>query len=169
MPHLELRPEDVTAVIDTREQRPWSLTPLKTIRGTLRTGDVTLLSLEHVVTVERKGLGDLLQCTGGSRKRWEECLERMLAYPARIVIVEASFQSLVMGSWLLTPIPGVQSRMHPNSVVGSVLGWMAKGIPFLFCNDAEEASTMAARFLFIVAKRQYRQLGAFHESLKLSS
>jgi DNA excision repair protein ERCC-4 len=171
MAHTSLRPEDITAIIDTREQRPWTLAPLKTVTLKLDTADYSILGLSEPggIIVERKSLPDLLGCTGGDRERWEGCLKRMHAYPDRIVIVEASFQSIVMGGWINNEMPGVQSRMNPKAVVGSLLGWMAQGVPFLFCANAEEASVMAARFLFIAARRRFVHLRAFHDGLKLTS
>ena len=50
----ELRPGQVVAVIDTREQLPLDLTPLRTEPGTLPTGDYSVRGLEQVVSVERK-------------------------------------------------------------------------------------------------------------------
>ena len=55
----ELRPDQVVAIQDTREQLPLDLHPLRVEVGTLATGDYSVLGLEHVVAVERKGLSDL--------------------------------------------------------------------------------------------------------------
>ena len=43
-----LKPKDVVAIVDTREQQPWDLTPLQSVFGTLTTGDYTVRGLEHV-------------------------------------------------------------------------------------------------------------------------
>lgn len=169
MPHSELRPEDLTAVIDTREQKPWTLAPLKTQRGTLTTGDVSIVGLEREITIERKSLPDLLGCVGGGRKRFLEEIERLHAYPAKCVIVECSYQEFEQGAWVMGLGEGRRSRVAPAAAMGSVLGWMAQGIPFLFCPTVEMASTAAARFLFVAAKRRYRELAGFHAGLKLSS
>lgn len=168
MAHKELQPEDITAVIDTREQRPWSLTPLKTQRGTLATGDYSVLGLEREIALERKSLGDLLGCIGGARIRFSEELERLHAYRTVAVIVECSFQEFAAGGWKVGIGP-VRSKVDPKAAMGSVLGWIAEGIPFLFCPTPEDASTCAARMLFIAAKRRYRELNGFYEGLKLSS
>ena len=167
MPQPELRPEHITAVIDTREQKPWALCPLQTRRGTLVTGDYSVLALEDEIALERKSLGDLLNCIGGGRTRFEQCLERMHAYRTRAVIVECSFQEFEQGVWMAGG--AVRSRVSPAAAMGSVLGWMASGIPFLFCPTVDMASKAAARFLFIAARRRYKQLAGFHASLKLSS
>ena len=56
----ELKAEDVTAICDSREQLPLDLAPLKTVRGTLTTGDYSILGMENIVSLERKSLDDLL-------------------------------------------------------------------------------------------------------------
>lgn len=168
MSHTELRPEDITAIIDTRERLPWRLHPLKTERGTLATGDYSVVGLERVVALERKSLGDLLGCIGGARKRFEEEIERLQAYPVKCVIVECSFEEFEKGDWLREGVP-VRSRVRPSAAMGSVLGWMAAGIPFLFCSTTEMASVAAARLMFIAARRRHRELLGFHDTLKLSS
>ncbi len=160
MPRKEIRPEDVTAIIDTREQTPWTLAPLKTERGTLTTGDYSIKGLEREIAIERKSLGDLLGCIGQSRQRFEQEIERLQAYPVRAVIVECSWREFESGLW--------KPRVTPASAMGSVLGWMAKGIPFIFAGDPNAASTAAARILFIAARRRFEELGAFYESLKIA-
>ena len=49
----QFRPEQVTAVVDTRERIPLDLTPLKTVRKTLVTGDYSVQGLEDIIAVER--------------------------------------------------------------------------------------------------------------------
>lgn len=160
--HKELRPEDLTAIVDTREQLPWTLAPLQVRRGTLATADYSIAGLTdpaNGIAVERKSLEDLLGCIGQHRERFENEMRRILAYRTRAVIVEAPWGCLELGQW--------RSRLKPPQVIGSVLGWIERGIPFLFAQNASEASTMAARFMFIAARRRFYELGAFHESLPL--
>lgn len=170
MSRKELRPEDITAIVDTREQTPWGLAPLQTIRATLTTGDYSIVGLTGVdgIALERKSLGDLLGCIGGSRLRFSEELERMHAYRTKAVIVECSFQEFAAGGWRLGIGP-LRSKVDPKAAMGSVLGWIAEGIPFLFCPTPEDASICAARMLFIAARRRFIELGGFYDGLKLSS
>ncbi len=49
----ELKPENVAAIIDTREQNPLDLSPLATERGTLDTG-----------TIQSKGWNTLYESKG---------------------------------------------------------------------------------------------------------
>ncbi len=119
----ELRPDQVVAIIDTREQLPLDLSPLRTEAATLPTGDYSVRGLESIVAIERKGLGDLLACIGGERERFDREVQRLLGYPVCAVIVEATWPDLERGDW--------RSHVTPAAAVGSVLGWIAAGIPFI--------------------------------------
>ena len=142
-----LKPEQVTAVIDTREQRPLDLSPLITVRGTLATGDYSVQGLEHVVTVERKSLSDLVACVGKERKRFEREVQRLLAYPVRAVVVEAGWPDLELGNW--------RSQVVPEAVVGSVLGWVARGLPVIMAGNRKRTGEYVARLLLIAARRRW--------------
>lgn len=159
--HKDLKPSDIIAIIDTREQRPWSLAPLKTQIGSLPTGDYSIRGLTHEIAIERKSLSDLLGCIGTHRERFDDEIKRLLAYPTKAIIVEASWQDLEMGSW--------RSKIKPSTAMGSVLGWIAYGIPIVFAGDASKASICAARIMFISARRRFLELGSFYENLKVSS
>lgn len=152
-----LEPSDVTAIIDSREQRPLDLAPLKVVRGGLTTGDYGIAGLEGQIAIERKSLDDLVSCIGPSRERFEREIKRLLAYPVRAVIVEATWADLHAGFW--------RSRVTPASAVGSVLGWIAEGVPFLFVGNHHEAGRAVARMLFIAARRSWRQVHAFGEMM----
>lgn len=154
-------PSDITAIIDTREQTPWGLQPLQTSCGTLDTGDYSILGLEHRIRVERKSLPDLLGCIGNERERFERELARLLAYPTRIVIVECTWAEFCAGGW--------RSQVKVESAMGSVIGWMAQGIPFHFAGIPSEASKFAARFMFIAARRHWTELQSFCSSLKIAT
>ena len=67
----KVRPEQFTAIIDSREQNPLDVSPLQAITGTLVTGDYSIQGLESVIAIERKSLDDLLGCCGRERKRFD--------------------------------------------------------------------------------------------------
>jgi ERCC4-type nuclease len=129
-------------VIDTREQMPLDLAPLQTIRGGLATGDYSIRHLERTIAVERKSLPDL-------RERFDREIQRLLAYPTRAVIVEATWAELEAGGW--------RSKVTPASAMASVLGWMAAGVPFLFVGNHETAGKAVAKLLFLAARRRWRE------------
>lgn len=146
----ELKPDSVTAIVDTREQRPLDLTPLRVQVLTLETGDYSILGLEHVVRLERKSLGDLIACVGRERPRFEREVQRLLAFPVRVLVVEASWPQIEMGEWL--------GKVTPEQVIGSLLGWQAAGLSIHMAGDHGRAGRHAARLLFTIARRRYREL-----------
>ena len=106
----EIRPEQITAVIDTREQMPLDLAPLRVEIATLTTGDYSVKGLEHVIAIERKSLSDALSCIGQQRERFDKEIQRMLAYPTRAVVVETTWADLSAASG------GHRSHPRPRSV-----------------------------------------------------
>lgn len=145
----ELDPADITCVVDTREQYPFTLSPLRTVTGTLDTGDYSVMGCESSIRVERKSLDDLVSCCGGERERFDREIVRLLAFPARAVVVEASWAQLEQGGW--------RSKVTPQSVTGSVLSWISIGVPFIFAGDRAAADDAAARFLYIAARKRWRE------------
>jgi ERCC4-type nuclease len=146
---LEPPPEALVAVIDTREQMPLDLAPLQTMRGGLATGDYSIRNLERVIAVERKSLPDLLSCVAGERQRFDREIQRLLAYPTRAVVVEATWAQLEAGGW--------RGKVTPAAATASVLGWMAAGVPFLFAGDHDSAGKAVAKLLFLAARRRWRE------------
>lgn len=146
----ELRPDDVVAVIDTREQHPLDLSPLQTVTQTLDTGDYSVRGLEHVIAIERKGLGALLSCIGRERERFEREVQRLLAHPVRAMVVESTWSDLELGGW--------RGQVRPEAVIGSLLGWIAMGLPVVMAADHQRAGRYTARLLFLAARRRWREL-----------
>ncbi len=151
-----LKPADVTAIVDTREQTPLDLAPLRTTPGTLDTGDYSLVGLEHVVRIERKSLGDLVACVGRERERFDREVQRLLAYPVRVLLVESTWAEIELGGW--------RGNVTPNAVIGSLLGWIASGLQVDLCGDHRRAGQHAARILFTVARRRHREFASFTKS-----
>ena len=147
-----LKPENVVALIDSREQLQLDLSPLRTEQATLPTGDYSLKGLEHVVAIERKSLDDLLGVTGRDISRFDREVQRLLAYPVRVLLVEATWAQIELGQWW--------GKITPEQVIGSLLGWTAAGLSVHLCGDHQRAGKHAARLLFTVAKRRYRELRA---------
>ena len=149
----KLDPSNVVAVVDTREQRPLSLDPLRTEPATLATGDYSLKGLESHVCIERKSLDDLLGCVGRDRERFERELQRMLAYPVRCLLVEATWAEIEVGQW--------RSKVTSSQAMGSLVGWAAMGIQIAMLGGHEKAGQFASRLLYTVANRRYRELRLF--------
>lgn len=150
LPRAELCPEDLTAIVDTREQAPLNLAPLQTVSGALPTGDYSLRGLEHVIAIERKSLADLITCIGPRRRRFDREVRRLLAYPARALVVEAAWSDLELGDW--------RGQITPAAAVGSCLGWIAAGLPVVMAGDHGRAGRFVSRLLFIAARRRWREV-----------
>ncbi|HUE70998.1 MAG TPA: ERCC4 domain-containing protein [Pirellulaceae bacterium] len=145
----ELPPEGLTAVIDTREQLPLDLAPLRIERSTLTTGDYSVKGLEHVIAIERKSLEDLLGCVGQERSRFDREVERLLAFPVRCLVIESGWQALERGEW--------RSKVTSSAAIGSVLGWIAAGLPVVMCYTHERAGKYVSRILYTAARRRWRE------------
>jgi DNA excision repair protein ERCC-4 len=154
----ELAAESITAIVDTREQRPLNLAPLRTITGTLATGDYSVVGLEHVVAVERKSAGDLLACVGRERERFDREVQRLLAYPVRAVVVEADWPFFERGQWT--------SQVTATQAIGSLLGWITAGVPILMAYDHERAGRFVGRILYTAARRRWREARALVSSVQ---
>lgn len=142
-----LKPESITAIIDTREQNPLTLDPLKTVRKTLTTGDYSVVGLENVIAVERKSLQDLIMCVGRERERFDREVQRLMAYPVRALFVE--------GNWMQIEMKQYRGTVNPNAVLGSLIGWVAAGLPVFMVDNHMQAGVFVSRFLYIAARRRY--------------
>ena len=153
----QIKPNQIIAIVDTREQQPLCLDPLQSELGTLPTGDYSVRGLEQVVAVERKSLDDLLACVGRERERFEREVQRLLAYPVRALVVESFWSNVEQGGW--------RSQVKPQAVVGSLLGWIARGLPVVMAGDHAKAGEFTSRLLFTAARRRYRES---HEMIRQS-
>ncbi len=156
----ELRPEDLTCLVDSREQLPMNLAPMKMQPGTLPTGDYSIVGLEHLIAVERKSLPDLLGCIGQERERFERELQRLLAFECRALVVESSWSEIERGEW--------RQKVTPQAAMGSLIGWVAMGIPVVMAGSRELAQQFVGRFLFIAARRRWRELLVFSDGLRIA-
>lgn len=151
----KLDPSSVVCIIDSREQMPLDLSPLSTITSTLPTGDYSVRGLEHHVCIERKSLDDMLGCVGRDRDRFDREIQRMLAYPIRVLLVEATWQQIEMGQW--------RSKVTSSQAMGSLIGWAARGIQVELVGDHDRAGRFASRLLYTVARRRYSELRSLVE------
>ncbi len=153
---MELKPEQVTILIDSREQNPFDLSPMKMEEATLQTGDYTIKGLEDYVRVERKSLPDLISCLGTGRDRFKRELERMKSFPKRLVVVSAPYEDLVTGNY--------RSNVHPNSATGAIESWSGfYGIGFMFCGSRRTAQEFVNGYLFKIAKSFHAKAQSFKE------
>jgi len=161
MSSQELKPENVTVIIDNREQLPFTLAPMKTVRGTIQTGDYGILGLENRIAVERKSLDDLCGVVGVGRERFEREIQRLLAYEVHAIVVEASWIDIEAGMW--------RSKVTSAAVMGSLMSWQARGVNILMAGRRDIADRLAARLLFSAARQRWRELQSFLPHLKIAT
>lgn len=143
------------AVIDTREQRPLSLEirpghSLSIVRRALYTGDYSIVGLEKHVAIERKSLDDLMGCIGKGRERFEKEIDRLLAHNVRALVVESDWSQIEMGNY--------RSGVKPQAAIGSMMGWICRGIPIIMTGDHRRAGVFVARMLWVTANRRLGEL-----------
>lgn len=130
-------------VIDTREPvlSPWeAFFTVPTIRGTLPTGDYSLLACEDWIAIERKSLDDLVSCLSQNRERFEREMQRAARVGEFYVIVEAMYSQILRGQY--------RSQMTPHAAWESVLAFQHRyKIPFLFAGDQQVAARLAESIL----------------------
>lgn len=121
-------------VYDSREQTPLCFTQLEAVRGTLQTGDYSILGAEHLFSVERKSITDLVGCCcGSSRERFERELRRLRGHQFRRLVVIGRRSDVEAGNY--------HSGVKPQSVLASLDCWEVRfDCPVLWCTSPEAAA-----------------------------
>jgi DNA excision repair protein ERCC-4 len=144
-------PTPYTVIIDTREQKSYTFArPLRvarlrkhfavvSTRGTLPTGDYSLVGHESRIAIERKSLADLFGTLGAGRARFTRELIRMSAIPHAAIVVEAEWSQIFSS-------PPRHSQLSPRTIFMSVVSWQIQ-FPtvhwmFLPSRDVAEAATI---------------------------
>ena len=129
-------------VIDTREQTPWHFPEeaAQVSRGTINAGDYALRGDESKFAIERKSLDDFVGTVSSGWERFTAELDRMVLFPAQVVIVEGSFAEI-----------NHHQYNHPDVGPGFVTKQMAvltlRGVSVLMCDNPILAAGMCWRIL----------------------
>lgn len=137
---------DCIVVADTREKRPWSLDPLPTEPGTLKSGDYALRDFPNEIAIERKELSDFVACCGHGRDRFQRELERLKGYRVHAVIIEAGWDDLGAGEW--------RSKLKPQTVLQSITSWLSAGSVIIAGGDRYMAQRIARSMLWFAYKHR---------------
>lgn len=164
MARKELKPEDLTVLIDSREQRPLNLFPMTEEITGLQTGDYSLRGLQRLVAVERKSLPDFLGCVGTDRERFDRELERILAYRYRALVIECTYAQLRAGGEAYG-----RSKVHPNAAVGCATRWATRGVHVHFAGDRAGAEHFVKAFLYLAAKELWEEALAINDQLRIAT
>lgn len=154
----ELKLEQITAIVDTREQAAWDLSPMQIVSKGLDVGDYSIVGLESVIAIERKSLPDFVMCCGSERERFQRELDRLRGWPVHAVIIEASWGELEMGQW--------RSKLTSAQVMSSFASWIAQGHTLILAGSVANAAAVCRGVLFYAARYRMREAAALLRSVK---
>lgn len=137
-----------TVIVDTREQRPWQFdTGLFDVkRGTLATGDYSLVGLENIVSVERKSLGDLVSTVTHDWIRFRKELYRLAGHEFAVIVVEAEPCDLWEHRY--------EAQVDPASVWGRCNDcFITHGIPVFWWGSRKYCEPAVGRLFKLLARK----------------
>ena len=151
--------EPLHIVIDSREQAPWAWDQSDAITEihSLVAGDYALRedcetvkgreTLAVRFAIERKSLDDFLGTISVGWDRFQRELERMAAFPARVVIVEGDFADCCFSGeeGHISPPPHNHPALTPAFVGRRIAELTMQGVTVLLAGDAGMAAGLAYR------------------------
>lgn len=109
-------------LIDSREQKPYNFKGETTDVRALKTGDYSIEIMgedcSSQIVCERKELSDFISCVCQQRDRFIRELERSMEIPHFFIIIEGDWKTIETGQYY--------SKVNPNSIIESILGWQIK-------------------------------------------
>jgi ERCC4-type nuclease len=142
----QLRTPKPVAVVDTREQNPFSFARFQgwfagVEKKSLALGDYSISGLEDVCVVERKDLGDLVRSFTVERPVFIDRLRRMSDCPDRLLVITAAL-SQVKSRYEHSPT-------NPNQITQSLIATLAGlRVPFLCAETHELGEEIVASYLY---------------------
>jgi DNA excision repair protein ERCC-4 len=142
----ELADSSPKIIIDTREQNPLPFSRLKTVRGTLVSGDYSIVGLEELFAVERKTVPDLCACCiGENRSRFQRECHRLRGFRFKRLLIVGTEEEILRGDF--------QSNIRPKAVLGTLAAFEVRyDLPTVFCETSEKAGRLIERLAFYFAR-----------------
>ena len=128
-------------VVDTRENTPWAFPAhLATVRrGKLDAGDYALAG-DLNFAIERKSLNDFIGTISTGWERFQNEIERMIFYPAMIVLIEGTFTDILTQNYN-------HPDMKPHFIIKRIAELAMQGVCVLFADNPVSAAGMAYKIL----------------------
>ena len=135
----------MTIIIDNREQVMLPFADnVKTERGTLYSGDFSVKGLEHLFSVERKSVSDLVGSLTSGRERFERELHRLRGFRFKRLLVVGSRSDIVGGNY--------RSKATPKSILASLNAFEVRyDIPVVFASE-KAAAELVVRWCYWFAR-----------------
>lgn len=117
-----MRLDDLTILVDSREQRPLRFRNVKSERATLITGDYSVRcgdsDLRDTVAIERKSIPDLVSSLSTGRERFEREMSRLARIRWRFLVIEGELREIAAGTRF--------SNLTPAQIISPLLSWQMK-------------------------------------------
>lgn len=148
---------NISFVVDTREQMPYQFEGRKSFVHGLPVGDyglgnknkndnVELLS----VSIERKTLDDFIGSVSKGRERFEKEIHTGKALDYFALVIEADCADIEKHNY--------RSDMNPKSAMSTIYSWSAKHrLPVWFCSDRVNGERITMTLLEFYAKSVYKK------------
>ncbi len=108
-----------TIIVDSREQEPLPLSRLQAVRGTLTTGDYSVVGLEQLFSIERKSISDLVGCCmGDQRQRFGRELCRLRGCRFRRLLIVGTEEDILQANY--------RSAIKPQAVIATLCAFEAR-------------------------------------------
>jgi ERCC4-type nuclease len=154
-----LPPDALTILIDNREKLPLRFKSLKTEFACLVTGDYTVKGMEGFVGVERKSLADLARSLYKRPKGLAAQINRLLALPHGLLVIEASALDLDRGKW------PYRNHITPEFLKHTITQWLTKGLQIVYAGTHERAGEIVEDYLKTMAEEYHRIHAPFFQQL----
>ena len=141
-------------IVDNREQLPYRFqTPA--IKGTLDTGDYSILGAENCIAIERKTLPDIIACLCNGRERFERELHRGRALDYFAIVIEATLTDIVNGNY--------RSQMTPKSAIQSLMAFSIRyRLPIFFVENRKYGARITESLLLKYAREMEKRAEAMN-------
>jgi DNA excision repair protein ERCC-4 len=142
--------ENLTLIVDSREQQALQFKNFPSeVRG-LRTGDYSLNGFEDVFTVERKSISDLIGSLTAGRDRFFRELDRMQSYQFKRLLIVGTRSDIEAGNY--------RSNATPKSIIaGLAVIECRHGVPITFCSTPEEAARTVETWAYYFMREKAAQ------------
>jgi DNA excision repair protein ERCC-4 len=133
-------------IVDTREGEPLVFSRLESRRGTLITGDYSIAGLEHLFSVERKSVSDLVGCcVGQNRERFARELHRLRGFRFKRLLVIGREDDIYLGRY--------HSSINPKAVFATLNAFEVRyDVPVVFASTASLAAQRVEEWVYWFAR-----------------
>ena len=146
--------DNLTIIIDTREQKPWIFDDHVTANRKLDTGDYSVEGLEHILAIERKR--NVAEVANNiTESRFKDVVDRLKSFKYSFVLLEFDMNNVLeypVGSTIPKKLWS-KIRISPQYILKHITDLQVEhGIHVIFCGSSSNAEKLALSIM----KRVYK-------------